>query len=117
MINFEGIIIIKESLIVYYQISRTKTISGTSELFLQIFDTALKIVQWLQIAFYKGEIFSANPVEFLLLIKLQSYLYTLITQVKQYTKYKSSIQKFMRQYPPLSPSEVALLADEKCCIC
>jgi Ring finger domain/CUE domain len=117
MINFESIFIYKECLQAYYQISKNKNISGSTDLLLQIFETILKIAQWLQIAFAHGDLFSASPVEFLLVIKLQSHFYSLISQVNQYAIYKDSIHKFMIQYPPLSSSEVAVLGDEKCCIC
>lgn len=117
MINFECIIIYKECIQAYYQISKNKAIPGTTELALQIVDALLKILQWLQIAFSHGSLFSANPVEFLLLIKLQGYFYTLLTLVKQYTKYKSSILRFTEQYPALSSDDIAHLSDEKCCIC
>ena len=117
MINFEGIVIFKECIQAYYQINKNKTIPGTTELGLQILDTFLKIFQWLHLAFSHGNLFSANPIEFLLIIKLQGYCYSLATQSKQYIKYRSSIHRFTQQYPELSSSEVALLGDEKCCIC
>ena len=117
MINFETLFIFKECAQAYYQISKNKIIPGTTELALQILDTLLKIVQWLHIALSHGSLFSANPVEFLLLIKLQGYLYTMLTLIKQYTKYKSSILRFSQQYPALTGTDVEGLGDEKCCIC
>ena len=117
MINFEVFFIIKECMQVYYQLNNNKAILGTTELGLQILDTILKIFQWLHLAFSHGNLFSANPVEFLLIIKLQGYCYSFATQAKQFIKYRSSIHRFTKQYPELSPSEVEHLEDEKCCIC
>ena len=71
----------------------------------------------MHLAFSHGNLFSANPVEFLLIIKLQGYCYSFATQAKQFIKYRSSIHRFTKQYPELSPSEVEHLEDEKCCIC
>ena len=117
MINFEGVFILKESLLAYYQLSKNKEISGFSDLFLQIIETALKILQWLQIGVIHGNIFSTTPVDALLILKLQSYVCALYAQTKQYFKYKTSIEQFVKLYPALSSNEVQLLNEDKCCIC
>ena len=117
MINFETLLIYKECAQAHYQLSSNQTIPGTTELALQILETLLKLFQWLHIALTHGSLFSANPVWFLLLIKLQGYFYAMLTLVKQYWRYKESILRFAQQYPPLNGREVDGLGEEKCCIC
>jgi hypothetical protein len=117
MLNFESIFIFKDTSLAYYQLSKTKIIPGSTDLFLQILESLFKIIQWVQIAILYGDLFTTNPIEFLLIIKLHGYFHMLLTQTKQYLKYKSSIQQFMMKYPALSASELSVLGEEKCCVC
>lgn len=117
LLNFEALFIIKDNVLAYYQISNTRTIAGSTELKLEIFENVFKIVQWVQIGFMNGSIFSTNPIEFLLIIKLQGYFMQFLQKFKQYSKYKTSIYQFTLKYPPLGQNQVEELGDEKCCVC
>lgn len=117
LLNFESIFIFKENILAYHQISNTRTIASSTELKLEIFENILKIIQWVQVGFINGSIFSTNPIEFLLIIKLQWYFMQFLQKFKQYSKYKSSIYQFTLKYPPLGQAQIDELGDEKCCIC
>lgn len=117
LLNFESVFIFKENLLAYHQISNTRTISSSTELKLEILENIIKIVQWVQVGFINGSIFSTNPIEFLLIFKLQWYFMQFLQKFKQYSKYKSSIYRFTLKYPRLRQAQIDELGDEKCCIC
>ncbi|OMJ68383.1 hypothetical protein SteCoe_34186 [Stentor coeruleus] len=114
---FESVFIFKDTSLAYYQLSMTKIIPGSTELFLQIMESLFKIIQWAQFVVVYGELFTAGPVEFLVMIKINGYFYVLMTQTKQYLTYKNSIEQFMMKYSELSAAELSTLGEEKCCVC
>lgn len=117
MLNFEAVFILKDCVLAYYQITNTRTLSASTELRIEIIENLLKLSQWLQIGFTNGSIISTNPVEFLLMIKLQTYIMSFFNKCSSYSRYRSSIQQFTLKYPPLSDKDFEELVDEKCCVC
>ena len=117
LVNYEGILVFMESIVTYYQLISRSSFNSQQELAQEIIETIVKMLQWLHLSVTYGSWFSANPLQFLILFKLQGDASILLTGFKKFKSYKSSMKLFLTRYPPLSTQQQSFFKDESCSIC
>ncbi|OMJ91597.1 hypothetical protein SteCoe_5857 [Stentor coeruleus] len=117
LLNFDAIIILKLLIQSYYTICLQNKIPALTDKILEIFDSALMISKWLHLEFSNGGMTSLNPLEFIVLVKLQEHCLIISKQIKQYFQFKDSIKQFNDMFPYIPKDEINILGEEKCCIC
>lgn len=117
LLNFDSLLILKLLIQSYYTICLQNKIPALVDKILEIFDSALIISKWLHLEFSNGGMTSLNPLEFVILVKLQGHFSIISKQIKQYFQFKDSIKQFKDMFPDVSKDEINLLGEEKCCIC
>jgi hypothetical protein len=117
LVNYEGILVLMESSVTYYQLLTRCSFNSQQELTQEIIETLIKILQWLHLSVTYGSWFSANPLQFLILFKLQGDASILLSGFKKFKSYKNSMKLFLSRYPPLSSHQQSLFKDESCSIC
>lgn len=117
LINYEGLLVIKESTLILYQLRQNSELSGGYELVLQLLEILINIGRWLHISFRYSDWILTSPIQFFIIMKLQVFIFNLIDLYRRYRNYLYSMKNFVKKYPALSTEETLNYRDEKCCIC
>jgi hypothetical protein len=117
LMHYQGFFVLLESLVTFRQLYMATSMNSQNEIKLEIIETVLKVIQWVHLSVSYGSWLSANPLQFLILFKIQGDVFNLLSAVKRYRSYKISIQTFLSNYPPLTPDQLSSLNQENCSIC
>jgi len=117
LLNYDGILVLKESVITWYQLKHNLALSRRHDLAINSAEILINICRWIHIAIWYSEWFLSSPLQVLVIMRQQKYIISLISICKRYRHYKISMRNFVKKYPPLTEAELSKHGDEKCCIC
>ncbi|CAG9324375.1 unnamed protein product [Blepharisma stoltei] len=118
LLNYDGILVLKESLITLYVFKHNLALSRKHELIIQLTETSINVCRWLHLVFFYAEWFLSSSLQaFFVIMKLQKLVSNLFTITKKCFQYNTFMNDFIKNYPPLTQEDLINLEDERCCIC
>ncbi|CAG9323355.1 unnamed protein product [Blepharisma stoltei] len=117
LVNYEGLLVLKENFLILYQLSLNSAIASPTEMGFQLFEIVVNTVRWLHIAIRYSDWILTSPIQFFVIMKVQIFAFEFIDLYRRFRNYIYSMKSFLKKYPVMSKNDLQKYCNEKCCIC